>query len=218
MNGNWFPWAPSCSWSCEQTGQQILQSAQSYVNMWRHVVFTFDSLGMRNTTRLNFIWGVNNVDFQGNDISQFYPGDEYVDWVAIDGFNFGDRVPSHSWESANNVFPDSLFASVASVAPSKPIAVTEFGSVTSPKGVTEKNKWIQDAFTIFRGQDVRMINSYNIFGDTDFGVFAGPNGNEKFSKWNGFSAYREALSEYWIFGSDLDNPRLISDSLFQQGI
>jgi len=217
MNGNWFPWAPNCAWSCEQTGQHISQSSHSYVNMWKHVVDLFDDMGFYNASRLQFIWTVNNINFQ-KPIEEFYPGDYYVGWIGVDGYNFGDTVPNHDWEPATTVFKN-VFGLLRNISKEKPVAITEFGSVTSPKGIDDKVQWITDSFEIFKKNDVKMILSFNVDGGkTDLSVFGGPKGDEIFQfSWNAYSSYRRALQDDWIIGTNSMNPRLISDDVFMFG-
>ena len=50
-----------------------------------------------------------------------YPGDAYVDWVALDGYNWGAlRI---GWQTFSQVFGDSYNALVALT--SKPIMICE---------------------------------------------------------------------------------------------
>jgi hypothetical protein len=218
MNGNWFPWAPNCAWSCQQTGQNIAQTAVSYVTMWRHVTKIFDDFGIRNASRLQLVWTVNNINMQDDPLEKFYPGDFYVDWIGVDGYNFGDTIPAHNWEPATKVFKD-IFSQIKSVTSKKPIAVTEFGSVTSPKTADDKNQWISDAFEIFKTNNVNMILCYNLDGgNTDFAVFDGKTGDETYSFTNAYSSYRKAIQEDpMMIGSNPADIRLISDSVFIYG-
>ena len=53
-----------------------------------------------------------------------YPGDAYVDWVALDGYNWGTAIPGTGWQSMNGVFERSYDA-VTTLAPSKPFIIAE---------------------------------------------------------------------------------------------
>ena len=77
MNGDWFPWSESTNGN----------SAGQYVAAWRHVHDIFTSVGATNAT---WTW-CPYVD-PGNrleDLGSLYPGDEYVDWTCLDGYNWG---------------------------------------------------------------------------------------------------------------------------------
>jgi len=215
-NGNWFPWSPYCAWSCEVNGQKIKQSSASYVNMFRHVVDYLDlHMGIRNSTRMQFIWSVNNVDFQEGSLHNFYPGDHYVDWIGVDGVNYGNTVPGNEWSDPEKVYLKVL-QNVKNISLSgKPFAVTEFGCVTKPKGVDAKSDWLKTALQLFKEFNVKMIISAN--GD-DKGVFGELNGDDGYEKFKGFKSWKESMSEDWMIGTNSSNKRLVNDHVFMTGI
>ena len=52
------------------------------------------------------VWGEKTFE---SDILPYYPGDEYVDIVALDGYNFGDEHDEyHQWESFHKVYGGSI--------------------------------------------------------------------------------------------------------------
>ncbi len=57
---------------------------EDYIRAWWHVRSVFDSLGARNVI---WVWCP-----YGTDILKYYPGDKFVDWVAIDVFNYGELL------------------------------------------------------------------------------------------------------------------------------
>jgi beta-mannanase len=127
MNGKtWYPWQEGLNGNT--TGQ--------YVLAWKHVVNIFRSVGANN---VNWVW-CPNVSFTGSTPMQgLYPGDDYVDWVALDGYN---RATSTSnWKTFQVVYTAS-FAELAVVAPAKNIMIAEIGS--SETG-GNKAAWITDA-------------------------------------------------------------------------
>ena len=133
MNGDWFPWS-------EQTnGNQPGQ----YVQMWRHVHDIFRKEGVTNAT---WVWSVNTVySASSSNLASLYPGDAYVDWVAIDGYNWGTN-PSRpdKWKTFSQVFTET-YNILGQVAPGKPVMLSEFSS-TEYGG--SKPDWITDALTV----------------------------------------------------------------------
>jgi glycosyl hydrolase family 26 len=129
MNGFWFPWSEGVNGN---TGGQ-------YVAAWRHVHDIFDSVGANNVT---WVW-CPNVDLFNSltPLGELYPGDAYVDWTALDGFNWGKRQGSPGWQSFNQVFHRTYKRIVSKVAPSKPMMLTEVAS-TDRGG--NKPAWIKD--------------------------------------------------------------------------
>ncbi len=73
MNGDWYSW-----------GTQDAAPAQ-FTAAWRHVVDVFRAAGALNVT---WAWAVNAVSGGEPDVSRWWPGSQYVTWVAIDGYYY----------------------------------------------------------------------------------------------------------------------------------
>lgn len=119
MNGNWEPW---------DGGYQTNTPAQ-VVAAWKRI-----HDGFNGVTNVKFAWDVNNVsepDTAANAIGLYYPGDDYVDYVAVDGFNFENQT----WDQ---VFPEALMNQLASY--NKPVYILS----TATKPGSQKAQWILD--------------------------------------------------------------------------
>lgn len=124
MNGWWqFPWA-------EQANNN---RPGDYIKMWRHVHNIFVEEGATNVT---WVWCPNVIGYGTTPLAQVYPGDSYVDWVGMDGYNWGTP-----WRSFSEVFSDTYNA-LQELAPTKPILIGETAS-TEQNG--SKAAWITDA-------------------------------------------------------------------------
>ena len=55
-------------------------NATLYVTAWRHIWQLFQQAGASNVA---FVWNPSG----GTDASSYYPGDQYVDWIAADGYD-----------------------------------------------------------------------------------------------------------------------------------
>ena len=131
MNGNWFLWSEGVNGN--QPGE--------YVAAWRHVHDIFASVGATNAT---WVW-CPNVDprHKLQNLASLYPGDEYVDWTGLDGYNWGaNPVRPSGWMSFNELFQSTYDEITETIAPSKPLIVSEVGS-TEVGG--SKAAWIADA-------------------------------------------------------------------------
>ncbi|HEY5977841.1 MAG TPA: glycosyl hydrolase, partial [Solirubrobacterales bacterium] len=128
MNGNWFPWSESVNGN--RPGE--------FVAAWRHVHDIFEQVGATNAT---WVW-CPNIDpsrsFQ--DLSPLYPGDEYVDWTGLDGYNWG--AGKAAWASFDSLYESTYAEITETIAPSKPLLIGEMGS-TERGG--SKAEWITDA-------------------------------------------------------------------------
>jgi beta-mannanase len=130
MNGNWYSWTTT-------PGNPDGNTPADFVAAWRHVHDIFASLGVKN---VRWVWCAN-VSYPGStpDILD-YPGDAYVDWVALDGYNWGNS-PGHSWQSLYQVFGAS-YAEVTAFT-RRPLMIAETGSVEQGGS---KAAWILQGF------------------------------------------------------------------------
>lgn len=77
-------------------------------------------------TNAVWVWCLNNVDSQGAPTAmQYYPGDQYVDWVGADGYNWGTSDGDHTWESFYEVFRD-IYAKITVTG--KPVIIGEMAA------------------------------------------------------------------------------------------
>ena len=125
MNGDWYPWAEEANGN--RSGQ--------YVAAWRHVHDIFTAEG---ATNVRWVWcpGTRAIRY-----SQ-YPGDAYVDVVALSGFNGGSSLPWGGWRTFRDIFNNQL-ESLRRLAPTKPVQIAEVG--TARHG-GNKAAWIHDMF------------------------------------------------------------------------
>ncbi len=130
FNGNWYPWSISSN----------NKDAQLYIAAFRHVRSRFDKVGAQN---VRWVWCYNAESVPNaswNDPARAYPGDDYVDMIAIDGYNFGATLSHSRWQSFAEVF-DEPYEKAVSRWPRKPLIVGETGCATTGG---DKAKWIRD--------------------------------------------------------------------------
>ena len=131
MNGNWFPWCGN---------------PKKFKSVWKHIYQLFEAEKCKNTL---WVWSPNTKSFPANEWNRFenyYPGSEFVDWVGLDGYNWGDKSlqrPYSKWETFNDIFETPL-NKMEKLAPDKPIMISEIGSAEGK--FNKKAKWIEDAF------------------------------------------------------------------------
>jgi mannan endo-1,4-beta-mannosidase len=147
MNGDWYPWSVAAPGG----------SPEDYVAAYRRVRGIFDDAGAK---RVEWVWCPNViVNGDVDAISRSYPGDNFVDIVGVDGYNFGDR-PGHQWTQPADLF-DSTLALVTQLAPGKPVWINEVGS--SDQG-GDKSRWISDFFGWLVSTDVRGLIWFEVDG------------------------------------------------------
>jgi hypothetical protein len=128
MNGNWNPTSEGVNGNT--SGQ--------FARAWIHAHNLFAAVG---ATNVKWVWNVN-VDYAGSTpLRGLYPGDAYVDYAGIDGYNWGRSQTWSTWQTPQQVFHPTL-ADVATFT-KKPVIICETAS--SELG-GNKAQWIQQFF------------------------------------------------------------------------
>lgn len=196
MNGNWYPWA-------EQTYDGISINGNNkgdYVRTWRHVHDIFAAEGANDYTI--WLWSPNRI----NRIcgmpppADFYPGDNYTDWVGMSGYY---RAYQFETGPCDDVAPgyDGVFgATLPELRPpalpstGKPIFLSEIGAT---ENTGHKPEFINDLFA-------GLNTNPDIIGFAWFSL-AVTSGNERTRRTNDWridssaqsvTAMRDALAAY----------------------
>ena len=129
MNQSWFPWGQAAN------GNQ----AGEFAATWRHVHDIFTAAGATNVT---WVWcPYASLNPSVVALRRLYPGDRYVDWTCLDGYNFGvSGGAGNPWRSFRSIFGPSYQAITRHIAPDKPMIV---GEVASSERGGSKRRWIQ---------------------------------------------------------------------------
>jgi beta-mannanase len=154
MNGNWYPWSERVNGNT--TGQ--------YIQMWRHVHDIFTQEGVTNIT---WVWSVNIVDPTETPINTLYPGDQYVDWVAMDGYNGGTALNWGGWKSFTQVFQQT-YNELGAIT-QKPLMVSE---TASAEAGGSKANWITNAYgsEVANMPKIKAIIWFNLNKETDWRI------------------------------------------------
>ncbi|HLF40972.1 MAG TPA: endoglucanase, partial [Acidimicrobiia bacterium] len=189
-----------------------------YVAMWRRVHGAFSGAGV-GPSQLQWIWAVNHTDNGGFRAEDFFPGDAFVDWVAVDGYNWGASQSWSTWTSPAGVFAD-MVGRVRAIS-GRPLALTETASTTAlPSGpsVPAKSEWVTGLFDYAAVAGARMVVWFNTDKETDWAVFGGARGDGTFrygkTTYRTYSAYRAAVASSAAIPAAAGNPRLLTDAQF----
>ncbi len=119
MNGDWFPWGGV------KNGANA-EATQKYIAAYRHVHDIFTAEGASNVLWV-FCPNADSVpDSPWNDWTQYYPGDDYVDWTGFDGYNWGTTQSYGSkWQEFSDIAAP-IYPGLATKG--KPIIVAETAS------------------------------------------------------------------------------------------
>jgi hypothetical protein len=124
MNGDWYPWGSGSV------------SPELYLAAWRHVVSVFRGDGADN---VRWVWSPYVLVGGRYPITPYFPGDAWIDYVALDGYNWGGA--GGRWQSLESVFSSS-YALVTELS-AKPLIIAETAS--SETG-GDKAAWIRSGF------------------------------------------------------------------------
>jgi beta-mannanase len=113
MNGNWYPWSPGLNGN----------TSAEFVAAWRRIHDIFHQEGAAN---VRWVWSPNVLTAGAGPFTAMYPGDAYVDWVALGGYNFGPAQPFGVWQSLGQIFGHSYDQLTALT--SRPVMIAETAS------------------------------------------------------------------------------------------
>ncbi|MFA5828833.1 MAG: glycosyl hydrolase [Candidatus Shapirobacteria bacterium] len=158
MNGDWYPWS----------GTKNGNSAAKHIAAYRYVKKFFG--GINN---VKFGWAVNgesSPEVDGNRIMDFYPGNEAVDILGINGFNF-----DNPWVSFARVFNDGL-ETLETL--DKPIMIFSMACADGQ----EKANWIKEGLgkEIYKHPKVQGFIWFNENKEKDWRVWSDTNSLEAF--------------------------------------
>ncbi|MFB9733383.1 glycoside hydrolase family 26 protein [Ornithinimicrobium kibberense] len=136
MNGTWYPWGESVNGN----------EPGDYVEAYRHVHDRVTEAGADN---VRWMWSPNSLADPADDLSGMYPGDDYVDVVGVDGYNWGTAAEWSTWQSPEEIFGATL-DHVRSLAPGKELVVAETAS-TAVGG--DQGQWAADLVSYLGEQE-----------------------------------------------------------------
>ncbi|MDO8964433.1 MAG: glycosyl hydrolase [Coriobacteriia bacterium] len=182
MNGSWYPWSGTANGN----------KPAEFVKSWRRIHDIFAEEGATNVT---WVWSINHESVPSskrNSYATYYPGDAYVDWTAISGFNFGTTSSYSSFRPFMHWYTKPL-AYLKTLK--KPIVVAEFSSVEQGGS---KAAWIIDAYTRIR--KMPQIKAVVYYDSLEKGAYARQDWRVDTSKAS-LRAFRNAVAPSYFLGS-----------------
>lgn len=157
FNGDWYPW------SVPKNGMD----AGKYVKAYRYIHDAFAAEGVKNVI---WLWSPMNESQPRdprNDVLKAYPGDKYVDWIAVDAYNFGNQAGfNYGWKSFDELM-SGIYTNLVDNIPNKPIMIGEFASGNIGG---EKAAWIKEMGASLKKKfpAIKLIIWFNINKETDW--------------------------------------------------
>lgn len=185
MNGNWYSWGST------------FNTPEEYIAAWKHVHDIFVKEGARNVSWLwapNALYDDPHVPFS-DDITKFYPGDEYVDIVGFSAFNWAGQYKQNVWTN-----PAQLYAPTVAVLSTfnKPLVIAETASAESQD--KRKAQWL--SLLVDYIKDNPQIKGIMWFNVEDNGI------NWQIdSSSSSLDGFKKSFDEYFIQRINVDRPQ-----------
>lgn len=154
-----FAWEmnlPSMWWSVDK----VKSNPEEFIAAWKHF---HDILKMERADNVIWVLSFNTSSSVTIPYAKLYPGDAYVDWVAIDGYNWGDTQPWGGWNSFNGVFRKS-YDELTAVS-QKPVMLSEVNSASSGGN---KAKWLADMLDTQIPENYPAVSAIVFFNENKF--------------------------------------------------
>ncbi|AKT52253.1 hypothetical protein ADJ73_14995 [Arsenicicoccus sp. oral taxon 190] len=180
MNADWVAHQPTTGPAKSRGG-----TPAEFKAAWRRAVTIF-----RQERATNVRWAFNPTTdtYAGTtDVRAIYPGDDVVDILGLDGYNWGTtRTANLGWRSFHDVYA-TQYTRLVTLAPRKPVWICEISSadpaaagvsrttVTAPRGQS-KATWWQDAFTRLRYgyRNVQAVVLFDVDKERNWRVGSSP--------------------------------------------
>ena len=129
MNGGWFAWG---------------HDAGAFITSWKHI---HDVIRGEGATNVEFFWCPwGGAAWAVENMGNYYPGDDYADYVGFDAYSGMDEQTHRSMQALYSSSIDRL----NTLAPNKPIIIGETGISAHANGqanfVNYRNNWIKNGY------------------------------------------------------------------------
>ena len=114
-------------------------SEADFVAAYRHIRDRFNALGAKNAV---WVWTVTGFKDHWDRYAAFYPGDDAVDWVAWDPYDFGKCHEGGDLSPSQAIKP--FYDWLVDHHPNKPFMLAEYGTVVDPSDPAQAAHWYNE--------------------------------------------------------------------------
>jgi hypothetical protein len=155
MNGDWLPWSTGVNGN----------RPGDYVAAWRYVRARFRRAGADNAV---WVWNPIAAYEGSTPLASLFPGSYQTNWVAVDGYNWGD-TRAWGWQSYADVLAPSIRA-LRELAPRLPVMIAETAAARDRR----KAAWVTDTFRAARADGVDALVWFEYLKETDWRLSESP--------------------------------------------
>jgi len=175
MNGNWYPW--------DGAHNGTTSGPAKYIAAWKHIHAIFTQAG---ATNVKWVWCPNHSstpDESWNSAVNYYPGESYVDWIGLDGYNWGQG----DWKTFGQIF-GTAYSTFSTY--SKPLMIAEFACAEE----AGKANWSTSSFSTIESNypNIKMVVWFNTNKERDWRIS---------STASAETAYKSAISDSYFLES-----------------
>ena len=134
----------------EAAASDSMGTAQEFIAAWRRVITIFRDQGVTNA---KYVWTMTDYAFwrtDGGRATLWYPGDDYVDAIASDDYNWSNCRPgiNTAWRSLEWIA--GWMRDFGLAHPGEQLMLMEWASHEDPNVPGRKASWIADAQALFK--------------------------------------------------------------------
>ena len=189
FNGNWYLWGGN------KNGREK-GGPKKVVAVWKYVVDKFRAVGANN---VKWIWNphgpsVDVSEEEWNNIAEYWPGDDYVDWIGMDAYNWYPKDPwggERPFRDFDNCFR-KLYDECSKLG-DQPIMIAEFGTPEFDYEGQTKADWIKDALSKMKNEypRIKMFVWFHINKELDWRINSSP---------EALYTFKEAMKDTFYIG------------------
>ena len=150
-----FAWEMNVN-SMEWSTLSTYDNPEDFILAWRRFHDIVQKEGARNVL---WVFSPQIESPATVSIAKLYPGDKYVDWDALDGYNWGTAKSWSKWQNFYTIFRDS-YLNIVKISPKKPLMIAETN--TTDVGGSQAN-WYKTMLSVQIPDNFPKINAIIFF-------------------------------------------------------
>lgn len=149
----------------ESTSNNAYGTSNDFIAAWRHWVDVFREEG---ATNVKFMWIMTDYSYMVSSSDRrhapkWYPGDDYIDAMAIDAYNWHVCRPNqdNAWKTLAQIIEP--FRAFGAQHPSEDLWLAEWGTWEDPQVANRKAGWIDQARELFKQPNYAQFKGISYF-------------------------------------------------------